>query len=272
MKKTGIFTPPDLTLDNLECVRQAASVGQKAFEPFARNDLAAPDADAAARIHREAERLGVALPCFSMAADLSAEGAVDRLKAYVDLAAQMGVPMLHHTLYPELRADAVLPPFEALLECVAARAREVYDYGASRGVQCVYEDQGFCFNGCERFERFLNALERPAGVVLDLGNTAFCGENADDFARRFAHRVVHVHVKDYAVQDKPSEGCYALPNGTFLKPVLLGEGAARIRECLKILHECGYDGWLMLECEPMQSPYEAQRRNLRTLGAWLDEL
>ncbi len=44
-------------------------------------------------------------------------------------------------------------PFSAILRWVVRSIRDVYDYAEQAGVKCVYEDQGYVFNGHERFER-----------------------------------------------------------------------------------------------------------------------
>ena len=87
-------------------------------------------------------------------------------------AAEMGCELLHHTLLPGLSPRAAYPTPAEAIPVVAARAREVYDAAERLGVRCVYEDQGYVFNGIQPFLAFLNALDRPAGVVLDVGNSS----------------------------------------------------------------------------------------------------
>lgn len=269
--RTGVFTPPEPDMPNLECVRQVASAGIHAFEPFAAKDLDMPDLKAAAAVRDEAKRLGVELPCLSMVANLSLPDEVERLKKYVDVAAHMEIPLLHHTIYPSLQPEEKNGSFDALLELVLPRIREVYDYGADKGVQCVYEDQGFQFNGVYNFEKFLEKLNRPAGVVLDLGNIAFAGEHADDFARRFAERIVHVHVKDYAIREHAVAGAFSLPDGNHLEAVDLGKGDMHIQQSIQIMKSCGYSGWYMIECSPVSDPYAEQLRNMNTLNQMILE-
>ncbi len=48
-------------------------------------------------------------------------------------------------------------------------------------------------NGVEQFGEFLARLNRPAGVVLDMGNIAFARENILPFAEAFLDKIVHVH-------------------------------------------------------------------------------
>lgn len=155
--------------------------------------------------------------------------------------------------------------FEPLLEKAVKAAREVFDYAADMGVKCIYENQGFIFNGAERFGAFIDCLDRPAGVVLDIGNIAFVGEEADDFAEKFAPRIVHCHVKDYKKSASPSAKGYALIDGSGLELANIGEGDMRIAHSLEILRKVGYDGWFMTECSPIKDGYAEQQLNMKRL-------
>ena len=249
--RIGLFTLHNTATLNVDGPAYVRSLGLDCFEPYASKDLVEPDLSAARRIREEADRCGVRLPCLSASVDLCGEkGAsnAERLMRYADVCKEAGIPLLHHTLYHELNPEAVLPSFEDALEELVPRVREIYDYAESIGVKCVYEDQGQVVNGVERFGKFLNALDRPCGVVLDLGNAAFAGETAEAFCKAFVDRVVHVHVKDYLV--RPYEGVgYRLRSGLSCRPAVLGQGDCAVIPALKHLMAHGYDGCFMLECE-----------------------
>lgn len=265
--KIGVFSLP-ARMTGPEAVRYAASIGAAAFEPLASLAEPEPSAEEAARTREEADKLGIALPCFSVGISVTGEtveAAVKRLKGCADAAKIMGIPLLHHTICSELRSDAPLRPFDELLEEALPRVREVFDYAASLGIRCVYEDQGFYFNGEEHFSMFLNALDRPAGVVLDLGNIGFVHETADRFARRFADKILHVHAKDYKFFPySPERPGYRIDDN-MLCAVLPGDGDMRVPEALAVLKETGYAGYLMLENENHGDPYAEQKAYLERM-------
>ena len=94
------------------------------------------------------------MPCLSTAADLNGADRREQaaeLKWLARMAVKMGIPLLHHTLLPELDCEKPRLPFGEVLERVLPLAREVFDEAAALGVRCVYEGQGLYFNGCERF-------------------------------------------------------------------------------------------------------------------------
>lgn len=270
--RIGIFAVPEPDMTNLEAVRYVHEIGLDAFEPFPQRDLKTLETAAAERIREEADRLGVTIPCFSVLANLTGEGReaeIARLKRCAEIAKIMGSPLLHHTLYPLLKPEDVRTPAE-LIDEAASAAREVYDYAETLGVKCVYEDQGLAFNGIEGFGLFLVALDRPAGVVLDLGNVAFAKEKPAPFAEKYLERIVHVHVKDYGVNRANPN--YTLADGTTLSPAALGEGDLQIADALRILKNAGYSGWLMLENERLGGGRESQIDDVRILREMLSSL
>lgn len=274
--KASLFSLPDAHMTYAEAVYFARAT-QTALEPFPRAEFLTPDEDAAKRLGDLCAETGVAISCFSMLADFSSEDIapeIDRVKAYARVAAAMGSPYLHHTLMPTLDAWAASVPFDWALQHTAGAAREIAEYAAGLGVTCLYEEQGFVFNGCERFAALLDALGPQAGVVADLGNIYFVDETPEAFVRRFAGRVKHVHAKDYllrgAQREFPGEEWYRTRAGNYLRGASLGCGEVPFREILRTLAVAGYDGYYSLEYDGPVNGYESQRISLRNLHRYAD--
>lgn len=269
--RIGIFALP-APMNGVEAVRYVSELGAGAFEPLVTENRPAPGRHEAERIRAEAEKRGVALPCLSAGVTLTGPQGdvnVDRLRDCADAAKIMGIPYLHHTICLTLRPEDAKASFEQVLEETLPRVRAVYDYAADCGVQCIYEDQGVYFNGLDRFSRFMEALERPAGVVLDMGNIGFAGEKAGTFARRWADRIAHVHVKDYRIRAAGStEKGYRLGD-VMLTPALPGDGDMGVTDAVNVLRESGYAGWLMLENEAVNDPFAEQKACLERLRSLL---
>lgn len=265
INRIGLFSLPRAGMRGLEGVEYARSLGVRLYEPLAVEGY--PTEDDALRLRDRAAELGMTMPCLSTAADLNGADRREQaaeLKRLARMAAKMNIPLLHHTLLPELDCEKPRLPFGEVLERVLPLAREVFDEAAALGVRCVYEGQGLYFNGCERFGEFLDRLERPAGVVLDTGNVCFAGEDAARFAEVFADRIAHVHVKDFAFSDEGGE--YRLAGGRWASPAVLGEGDLPVAECMAILRRIGYKGSVMLEHGVSEAE---QRRCLRALEEML---
>ncbi len=256
-----------------EAVRYARALGFDGVEPY---PCPAFQTTAQARelghILREEN---MAVPCVSLGIDLSGEqgrDSVDRLKRLVDMTAACGAPLLHHTLVPGLRPTPVgAPSFERVFDEVAERAGEVADYAARAGLRVIYEDQGFFFNGAERFARFLAALDRPnTGICADFGNILFADETPESFIGRFSDRILHVHVKDYLYKPGsapcPGRGWLRTRSGGWLRDTIPGHGVIDMVACLSILAGAGYNGFYSLEFGGPEPFEEGTRQALENLS------
>ncbi|HET6222361.1 MAG TPA: myo-inosose-2 dehydratase [Dongiaceae bacterium] len=114
----------------------------------------------------------------------------------------------------------------------------------------------------------LMAVTGPAvGLLFDSGHSAFAGGDPVALARRHAKRIVHVHCKDTR---RPVLDQARATNGSFMQAVLdgvftvPGDGSVDFPAILSILHEAGYDGWLVVEAE--QDPNKAHPLTYAKLG------
>ncbi len=110
----------------------------------------------------------------------------------------------------------------------------------------------------EDYASVLEATEDSGlGYNPDTGHILRGGQDLLDCVRRYADRIVHVHLKDVDAEGKWR---------------VLGEGLADLEGLLDFLREADYDGWLVAEEESdlvWESPtqaIEANRETLRRLG------
>lgn len=88
------------------------------------------------------------------------------------------------------------------------------------------------------------------GLCLDTGHVAYGGGDPVALARREATRVRHVHLKDI-YRDRYER---ALARGLDFTAAVgedvfapVGRGSVDMRDVLRALRDCGYDGWLIVE-------------------------
>jgi inosose dehydratase len=112
------------------------------------------------------------------------------------------------------------------------------------------------------------AATGPAvGLLYDSGHCIFSGGNPVALLRRHVQRVVHVHCKDSrkAVLDRARAAdesfMQAVLDGVFTVP---GDGFVDFPALLKILHDSGYEGWLVVEAE--QDPAKAHPLTYAKMG------
>ncbi len=206
---------------------------------------------------------GLDVACYSVGVNLyGSPEAEAKLLRHVELAAAVGSPYLHHTFILSAKPEEEgTPTFEEALADLLPRAKRIADHAKRFGVTCLYEEQGFYFNGLENFGRLLDSMKAVCdnvGVCGDFGNIVFADEGAAAYIRRFAGDIKHVHVKDYRPampgEEKPG---WETVSWHYMVDCPLGEGICEAGECLQILKEAGYGGPLAFEIDvKFPDPYE----------------
>ena len=224
---------------------------------------AVKDVASAAELRRVLDMYELPMACYSIGADLWKEAEdVDRLKHHLDLAAELGSPLFHHILIPWVRTFPENPPaYEDALERVLERAIQVADYAAGLGITCIYEDQGFYFNGVKGFGGFWKQMKNycsNTGICCDMGNILFVNETAEDFLEQYAEDVKHVHLKDYLWKQtavSPGKYWYRTRNGSFIRDTMVGSGIVNVEAYMEKLQQVGYCGRYGLEATQPE-PFE----------------
>lgn len=277
--KFCLYMPPVSSISSYkEMVDYAYSHGIQNLETLNLLDLSIPDLKVAAELKAYASSKGISFPCVSVGLNLVGEDrkeAIETAKRYADVAKILGSPYLHHTIAlnfsePRKIADNFETYYSRGLEAV----REIFDYAASLGIRTIYEDQGFLFNGCQTFARFLAEVDRNVGVVADFGNIQFVDEDVENFIPAFADRIVHVHAKDYIVtpggREKEADE-YTSRGGNYLKGCLIGEGSVHTDAAFRALQAMGYKGFVALEGDPIGPDEEASFcKNMETVIRYMD--
>ena len=105
------------------------------------------------------------------------------------------------------------------------------------------------------------------GLLYDTGHSIFSGGDPLALVKAHVARIVHVHCKDARrdILDKARATDMsfmdAVIDGIFTVP---GDGIIDYPAILKILHDAGYSGWLVVEAE--QDPRKAHPLTYATLG------
>lgn len=130
---------------------------------------------------------------------------------------------------------------------VLRRIRQLTRRAEQAGLTLLHENcSGWAGVGPEQTLDLLAEVDSPAlALLFDTGNGAAYGYQAYDFLRPVAEHVRHVHVKD--ADDTADGPVYRLP----------GEGGARVADCLRLLMDRGYSGWLCLEPHLSAVPHQA---------------
>jgi len=89
---------------------------------------------------------------------------------------------------------------------------------------------------------------------MDTGNTFIAGQDPVAFLKRFLKKVRHVHIKD--VSESLAAATRGKQTGIAVSQCALGDGAnaGNIRQCIEVLRDSGYTGFLSMECEGQGGP------------------
>jgi len=135
-----------------------------------------------------------------------------------------------------------------------------------RGIRLVYHHHiGSVVESEAEFDRLMAATGDSVALLLDTGHLAFAGVDPAVLARRYGHRIAHVHCKDVrrdvlaGVRAGDASFLAAVLDGVFTVP---GDGCIDFGAVLAALAAADYRGWLVVEAEqdPAKAPPLAYAR------------
>ena len=185
---------------------------------------------------------------------------VAKTKEIIDLAVEFGTNIIttHIGVIP---ADKTDPRYGVML----AALTEIGLYAQSKGVTAAIE------TGPEKavvLKAFIDDTKGGVGVNLDPANfTMVTGQDAVEAVYILKDYIVHTHLKDGRMLDKnqnPADVYHAFAVGGVdalnacagFVELPIGEGDVDWDNYIKALKEIGYDGYLTLEREAGDNPYE----------------
>lgn len=156
---------------------------------------------------------------------------VTEAKEYMDLAAKLDCP------YIRVLGDTDPQPHENVdLNMVAEKLNQLAEYGESINVMPLIETNGALADSAVMLNLLSKINSKNVGVIWDLHHPyRYFGETPDATYGNIGGYIKHIHVKDSMVTDGK------------IKYVLTGEGDVPIKECLRIMRENGYKGFVCLE-------------------------
>lgn len=239
-------------------------------------------ADFARRIRAEADRVGIEISSYTIGADLlnadSLDEEVERLKGQVDIAAILGVKVMRHDATGGYKgAERTYKTFEDALPTLAEGCRRVTEYAATKGIQTTVENHGQFAQDSVRVEKLVHAVGHPNfGLLCDIGNFLCADDPSVTAVSRVAPFARHVHVKDFHVKSgsepNPGKGYFTSRGGTYLRGAILGHGNVPVYQCLRILKQSGYDGYVSIEFEGIEDNLPALEIGLANLKNYISML
>lgn len=214
-------------------------------------------------VRSKAEQAGVTLSNIAIGANFyttdaaETEAEVKRVKAYVDLAEQLGIKLMRHDVvaHTGLEGDDT-PLFEEALPLIVAAAKEIAQYAAGKGITTSLENHGFFVQAADRVRRIVHAVGEPNfKTTLDVGNFVCVDEDPTLSVPQNLPYAMIVHFKDFyirpATQD-PGEGWFRSKGGKFLRGAIVGNGDIDLRSVARSVKQSSYEGFASIEFEGIE--------------------
>ena len=261
-----------------QCLRQAGKIGFDGIEKGHKMP-ATPDA-----LRRALEPHGLEFISGWHSLNLLTHSVADVQKAlqpHLDLLKAMGCKVcivcetsnaIHGRDDVALSETPVLPDdqwasFGADVEAIAA-------FCATQGITLVYHHHmGTIVETAPEIDAFMAATGPETQLLLDTGHAWFAGVDPTELARKYMHRVGHLHAKNVRPDIKAQVNADGM---SFLQGVRRGvftvpgdsEGGVDFEPVLKIAADHDYAGWLVIEAEQdpaLRNPLIYQTMGLKAL-------
>ncbi len=228
----------------------------------------------AEELRKEAEKHEIEIVAYCIGANLiyDTEKEIERLKGEVDVCAALGAPVMRHDATGGYNGEDKKKGlgFNNALPAIIEGYRAVTEYAATKGVRTCIENHGFFAQDSARVEAIINGVNHENfGALVDIGNFMCADENPAVAVGNVAPYAVHVHAKDFHLKKGtefiPSDGFFMTRGGNFLRGAIIGHGSVPVVQCLRILKNAGYNGYVTVEFEGMEDAEKGIKYGLNTL-------
>ena len=256
-------------------------VKEMGFDAIEFTDLIVPEGktelEYAKEICAEADRVGLEISSYTIGADMlngcdgNFEKEIDRIKAKVDVAEVLGVKFMRHDAgwgYNDERKSYM--GFNEALPVFIKGCKAVTEYAKTKGIVTMIENHGFFCQDSDRVEKIVCGVADPNfGVLFDCGNFLCADENPVVAAGKLANYVKYVHAKDFFIRSgmlyDPGCGFFRTRGGNYLRGTIVGQGDAPVKQCVEVIKNSGYDGYLSVEFEGIEDNIQAVEQGLKNL-------
>lgn len=263
-------------MDYIEVCNKAKEIGFSGIEfttLYQRYHKSIDVLEEAKNIRRHCERIGLEIIAYTVGANLIGENEkdeVEKLLFHIDVAKELGAPLLRHDVC-YLPRDSKDVPYREIIEKIAPEIRKITSYAKQKGIRTCTENHGFVFQAPEIVKELILAVgDSNYGWLCDIGNFLCVDAEPVSSVRIAAPYTFHVHAKDFLYKTKDTGECpfgyFKTASGNYLLGTVVGRGIVPVKECIKILKDANYDSWLSLEFEGLEEPIEAIKEGFEFLA------
>ena len=252
---------------------------QMGFDAIEFTDLCPPEGiteeEYAKQIKAESERVGLPVSSYTVGADFinaqDIEDEIARICRKVDTASILGVKVMRHDATSGFKGnEAKYKGFDQALPSLIKGCKAVTDYAKRYGIETCVENHGFFSQESLRVEKLVNGVaDENFGLLIDIGNFACADDPSPVAVGRLASYAKYVHAKDFHIKSgnaiNPGRGFFRSRGGNYLRGAIIGHGDIPVMQCLSILKNSGYDGYVSIEFEGMENAVDGISTGLENL-------
>lgn len=236
----------------------------------------------AQELREESEKHSIAIANYTIGADFinceSLEQEITRLCGQADIAKILGAKgMRHDATVGYKNGKEAFKTFDNAIDILAQGCARVSEYAKTIGIATMVENHGYFCQESERVERLIGKVcNENFGWLLDIGNFLCADDEPTKATGRAAPFAKHVHVKDFHIKSgsefNPGKGFFTTRGGNYLRGAILGQGNVAVYQCLKVIKNSGYDGYVSIEFEGIEDNIPALETSLENLKEMINSL
>lgn len=257
-------------LNQFSCIEKAKEIG---FDGIEFVNIMPHDGSSieeyAVKLKEECQRVGIVITNYTFGADFlngsngDTKEEIKRVREQIDIAYLLGAYSVRHDAASGYNGtEKKYHGFQHALPILANACREITEYAAQKGIMTMVENHGIFCQDSDRMEALVNAVDHENfGWLCDMGNFLCVDEDPIHAVGRAAAYTKYVHAKDFYVKSgnepDPGEGYFRSRGGNYLKGTIVGHGNVPVMQCLSILKNAGYHGYVAIEFEGMEDAITA---------------
>jgi len=250
-------------IELIDIIDHAASVGCEGIE-FTNSwavkvDEVAQRRDFAKKLRERSEKVGIPIVAYTVGSNLLlGKDEVARVIAALDIAEILGAKVMRHDLTGGFPKDHDgIRTFDKALPALAAASLEIAKAAEQKGIKSCSENHGKFAQDSDRIVRLVEAVNhKNYGVLCDVGNFACADEDCAVAVGKVAPITFHVHCKDFIIKSGmeiyPGDGFFTSRAFNWLRGTIVGQGNVPVAQCINILRDAGYDGFVSVEFEGLE--------------------
>lgn len=233
-------------------------------------------------IREKANEVGIDISNYAIGANFltkdeaSFQAEIERVKKEVDIANRLGVKFMRHDVASRPIPECTIKNFEADLPKLVDACQQVADYAAKYRITTSIENHGFYIQATDRVQSLINHVDRPNfKTTLDIGNFMCADEKPVPAVKKNISYASVVHFKDFYLRPAhlyPGEGWIQTISGDYIRGAIVGYGDINMREVVKVVKESGFDGYISIEFEGMESCKQASKMGMDNLRRLWNEI